>query len=93
MANCKVVTSETMATQSVNVDGYNYFVVDKDVSKGDRRSDGKLMAHFFAEEESATIINSVQCTTSGRYDANVVPMLCLVYDLFTHVPLLSSHTV
>jgi hypothetical protein len=60
MANRKVVTSETMATQSVNVDGYNNFVADKDVSKGDRRSDGKLMAHFFAEEESATIINNVR---------------------------------
>jgi hypothetical protein len=60
MANREVVTSGTMATQSVNVDGYNFFVVDKDASKGDRRSDGKLMAHFFAEEESATIINNVR---------------------------------
>jgi hypothetical protein len=60
MANREVETLETMVTQSVNVDGCNYFVVDKDVSKGDRRSDGKVMAQFFAEEESATIINNVR---------------------------------
>ncbi len=31
----------------VDVDGFSYFVVDKDRSKGDRRSDGKFTSDFF----------------------------------------------
>ena len=36
--------TESHATLMVEVEGYNYFVVDKDCSKGDKRSDGKYMA-------------------------------------------------
>jgi hypothetical protein len=31
----------------VDVDGFSYFVVNKDRSKGDRRSDGKFTSDFF----------------------------------------------
>jgi hypothetical protein len=51
---------EIEATTTVEIDGYKCFVVDCDVSKGDRRSDGGKMANFFNVEESATLINNVR---------------------------------
>jgi hypothetical protein len=54
---------EKEATTTVEIDGYKFFVVDCDVSKGDRRSDGGKMANFFNVEESATLINNVREST------------------------------
>ena len=43
----------------VDVDGFSYFVVDKDRSKGDRRSDGKFTSDFFkiVDTPDATLTN------------------------------------
>ncbi len=40
-------SSESETCNIVDVDGVKYFVVDRDVSKGDRRCDGKFMSDFF----------------------------------------------
>ncbi len=45
MANFVEGSFEIEATTTVEIDGYKYFVVDRDVSKGDRRSDGGEMAN------------------------------------------------
>jgi hypothetical protein len=60
MANLEEVSVIIEAATTVDIDGYNFFVVDRDVSKGDRRSDETLMANFFNVEESATIINNLR---------------------------------
>ena len=43
-------SDESMATTSVEVDGSSYFVVDRNMAKGDRRSDGRKMVDFFVVE-------------------------------------------
>jgi hypothetical protein len=43
------------AVSIVEVGGSRYFVVDKDVSKGDRRCDGQLMADFFTVVDGARV--------------------------------------
>ncbi len=41
-------SSESETCNVVDVDGFKYFVVDRDlVGKGDRRCDGKFMSDFF----------------------------------------------
>ena len=40
-------SEESMATTTVEVDGSRYFVVDRNIANGDRRSDGCKMADFF----------------------------------------------
>jgi hypothetical protein len=50
----------------VGQDGHNYFHVDRDRSKGDRRSDGKLNAEFFAVEASSVTINNVRVSQRLR---------------------------
>jgi hypothetical protein len=47
-------------TQIVEVEGHNYFVVDQDLSKGDRRCDGPAMATFFNVEAGSTTCESVR---------------------------------
>ena len=47
-ASDKECTSEeSMATTTVEVDGSRYFVLDRNIANGDRRSDGCKMADFF----------------------------------------------
>ena len=49
--------------QSLNViskDGYDYFQIVRDQSKGDRRSDGRLNYDFFGGGESSIIIDTVR---------------------------------
>jgi hypothetical protein len=40
-------SSERETSDIVDVDGFTYFIVDRDLSKGDRRCDGKFMSNFF----------------------------------------------
>ncbi len=47
MSNLGEGSSEDGNALIVDVDGFSYFVVDKDRSKRDRRSDGKLISDFF----------------------------------------------
>jgi hypothetical protein len=46
--------------------GHHYFNVDRDRSKGDRRSDGKLNADFFAVGESSLTIDNVRVSQRLR---------------------------
>ncbi len=49
--------------QSLNViskDGYDYFQIARDESKGDRRSDGRLNDEFSGGGESSIIIDNVR---------------------------------
>ena len=61
----EIACGETFATKRkvdgntiVEKEGYNYFVVDNDYAKGDRRCDGKFMADFF------TVVDTEDCITS-----------------------------
>jgi hypothetical protein len=40
-------SSERETSTILDVDGFTYFVVDRDLSKGDRRCDGKFLSNFF----------------------------------------------
>ena len=40
-------SSERETSNIVDVNGFRYFVVDRDLSKGDRRCDGKFLSNFF----------------------------------------------
>ena len=40
-------SAEEHAIGTVDVDGFSYYVVDSDYSKGDRRGDGRFMSNFF----------------------------------------------
>ena len=45
-------SSEGETSNIVDVDGFTYFVVDRDLSKGDRRCDGKFMSNFFTVDDA-----------------------------------------
>jgi hypothetical protein len=47
-------------TPTVEVEGHDYFVVDQDLSKGDRRCDGPAMATFFNVEAGSATWDSVR---------------------------------
>ena len=56
----------------VELEGHNYYVVDQDLSKGDRRSDGPAMATFFNVEAGSTMHNNVResCRLKKRSEIN-----------------------
>ena len=45
-------SSEKETSNIIDVDGCAYFVVDRDLSKGDRRCDGKFMSNFFTVDDA-----------------------------------------
>jgi hypothetical protein len=47
-------------TRIVQLKGHNYFVVDQDLTKGDRRSDGPALSNFFVTEAGSTTVNNVR---------------------------------
>jgi hypothetical protein len=47
-------------TKIVQLKGHNYFVVDQDVTKGDRRSDGPALSNFFLAEGGSSTVNNVR---------------------------------
>ncbi len=47
-------------TQIVEVEGHNYYVVDEDRTKGDRRCDGLALSKIFIDEGGSTIVNNVR---------------------------------
>ena len=61
----------------VELEGHNYFVVDQDLSKGDRRSDGPAMATFFKVEAGSTTHNNVResCRVKKRREVSAPPMI------------------
>jgi len=44
----------------VEVKGHNYFVIDEDLSKGDRRCDGPALSSFFSIEGGSTVVNNLR---------------------------------
>jgi hypothetical protein len=44
----------------VEVKGHKYFIVDQDLSRGDRRSDGPALANFFDVEGGSINVNNVR---------------------------------
>jgi hypothetical protein len=40
--------------------GHQYYVVDQDLSRGDKRSDGPALSNFFIVEGGSTIVNNVR---------------------------------
>jgi hypothetical protein len=46
-------SAEGHAMGIVDFDGFSYYVVDRDVSKGDRRGDGKFTSNFFTVVETS----------------------------------------
>ena len=61
----------------VELEGHNYFVVDQDLSKGDRRSDGPAMATFFQVEAGSTTHNNVResCRVKKRREVSTPPII------------------
>ena len=61
----------------VELEGHNYFVVDQDLSKGDRRSDGPAMATFFKVEAGSTTHNNVResCRVKKRREVSASPII------------------
>ena len=47
-------------TLIVQLKGHNYFVVDQDLTKGDRRSDGPALSNFFLAEAGSLNVNNVR---------------------------------
>ena len=47
-------------TQIVEVKGHNYYVVDEDRTKGDRRCDGPALSSFFIDGGESSIVNNVR---------------------------------
>jgi hypothetical protein len=45
-------SSEGETSNIVDVDGFAYFVVERDLTKGDRRCDGKFMSNFFMVDDT-----------------------------------------
>ena len=45
-------------TQIVEVEGHNYYVVDEDRTKGDRRCDGPALSSFFIDGGGSTIVHN-----------------------------------
>lgn len=61
----------------VELEGHNYYVVDQDLSKGDRRSDGPAMATFFNVEAGSTMHNNVResCRLKKRSEVSSPPTI------------------
>ena len=61
----------------MELEGHNYFVVDQDLSKGDRRSDGPAMATFFQVEAGSTTHNNVResCRVKKRREVSAPPII------------------
>jgi hypothetical protein len=51
---------EAGETRIVVLKGHDYYVVDQELSKGDRRSDGPALSNFFDVEEECTSDNNVR---------------------------------
>ncbi len=56
----KVVNMDEGRTAIVERKGHQYYVVDQDYSRGDRRSDGPAMANFFVVVGGLTTENNVR---------------------------------
>ena len=44
----------------ISKDGYDYFLIGSDQTKGDRRSDGRLNDDFFGAGESSMVMDNVR---------------------------------
>jgi hypothetical protein len=70
--------SESETCNIVDLDGVKYFVVDRDVSKGDRRCDGKFMSDFFTVvHRSGEAMSNVRQSNRVRKKRDLTHTLCL----------------
>ncbi len=44
----------------VEVNGHQYYVLGQDLSKGNRRSDGRALSNFFNVEAASSTVNNVR---------------------------------
>ena len=54
------MVEEEQSVMGEAIDGHSYFQIDRDHSRGDRRSDGRLNADFFTAGEASIIIDNVR---------------------------------
>ena len=80
--------------------GHEYYVVDQDLSRGDRRSDGPALSNFFIVEGGSTIVNNVReshrlknrmelaptFTTNESYDSTTDELLEYSLDAMREKP-------
>jgi hypothetical protein len=62
-------------TRTVRLKGHKYFVVDQDVTKGDRRSDGPALSCFFLAEADSTLVNNVRQSHRTKKRMEEPPMI------------------
>jgi len=67
-------------TRIVQLKGHNYFVVDQDVTKGDRRSDGPALSSFFLAEAGSTTVNNVRQSHRIKKNMEEPPMVNIGED-------------
>ncbi len=60
MLHIEEVSLNRNSSTPVELDGSSYFVVDRDVSKGDRRCDGKALEIVFDVGETSITVNNVR---------------------------------
>jgi hypothetical protein len=60
MLHIEEVSVNRKSSTPVDFDGSSYFVVESDVSKGDRRCDGKALENFFDVGETSITVNNVR---------------------------------
>ena len=74
-------SSERETSTILDVDGFTYFVVDRDLSKGDRRCDGKFLSNFF------TVVDTQdEAMTNVRQSKRVVKKRDLSHTLCLDTP-------
>ncbi len=95
-------SSERDTSNILDVDGFSYFVVDRDVStsKGDRRCDGKFLSNFFTvvdtqdEQEYTRMSIHMRDTrfSSSHVSANAIPLERLILCVL-HCPMRTHEKV
>jgi hypothetical protein len=71
-------SSESESCKIIDVDGFQYFVVDRDGSKGDRRCDGKFMYDFFkVVEKPGVAVSNVRQSHRVVKKRDLEHKLCL----------------
>ena len=58
----------------VEVKGHEYFIVDQDLSRGDRRSDGPALSNFFDGEVGSITVNNVRGSQRLKKKREVSPV-------------------
>ena len=69
----------------VEVKGHNYFVIDEDLSKGDRRCDGPALSSFFSIEGGSTVVNNFRESKRIKKRKELTPTVIIeLHDTTSH---------